>query len=416
MNTYGELDPNKENRLMWSFKGAKEHVVTRNSKGTVAYPEQQFDVPISGVSADASIAPKSACISFNFEPTSKDKNLGIVDNLGRCIVEKKSISIGGVDIETLDNADVYDTYVDLYMDKHVKENALLQGIQDADGLRARIGSKKSDGTAFSAEQVAIGKTLGNRFCIPLDFAIFNNILNPSGIDNEINIHIVLASASKVLLATGDPDASYKITNICLEFDKIIDMNLASSIRESYDDGYNIPFDKVTRVRYDKLSKKEICWPLTINSVSAKSLRGILVLFVDYANERKAFECNNKFYNPTIKKILVTTGLEPNQFYKGGILPKDYYIEASKYFDNTSSSVSWAEYLTTKFGLWIDFRSSSDNFLHGSGRTVCSSIMLQIDKVGEASGDLTCYTFSIADEFLHIIRDGDTEAQTLKLGS
>ena len=104
-------------------------------------------------------------ISFNFEPISKDKSLGLVDTLGRRIVEKKSISIGGEDIETLDNADVYDTYADLYMDQHVKENALLQG-----------------------------------------------------------------------------------------------------------------------------------------NVSAASLRGILVLFVDDANERKSFGCNNKFYNPTIKRV------------------------------------------------------------------------------------------------------------------
>ena len=256
-STYGELDPERENRLMWSFKGQREHVVTRNSKGAVAYPGAQFDVPISRMTADASIAPKSACISFNFEPISKDKSLGIVDNLGRGIVEKKSITIGGEDIETLDNADVYDTYADLYMDQHVKENALLQGIQDADGLRARIGSKQSDGTAtFSAEQAAIAKTLGNRFSIPLDFAVFNNILHPFGIDTDIHIHITLASASKVLLATGDPDATYKITDICLEFDKIIDKNLASSIKQEYDNGYYIPFDKVTRVRYEKLSKKK----------------------------------------------------------------------------------------------------------------------------------------------------------------
>ena len=30
---------------------------------------------------------------------------------------------------------------------------------------------------------------------------------------------------------------------------------------------------------------------------------------------------------------------------------------------------WEEFLTTKFGLWIDTRSSTDNTLHGSGRAV-----------------------------------------------
>ena len=32
-------------------------------------------------------------------------------------------------------------------------------------------------------------------------------------------------------------------------------------------------------------------------------------------------------------------------------------------------MTWEEFLTTKFGLWIDTRSSTSNTLHGSGRAV-----------------------------------------------
>ena len=44
------------------------------------------------------------------------------------------------------------------------------------------------------------------------------------------------------------------------------------------------------------------------------------------------------------------------------------------------------------------RSSTNNSLHGSGRTVeKSGILLHIEKVPEASnGDLTCYVFSLED--------------------
>ena len=38
-------------------------------------------------------------------------------------------------------------------------------------LRARIGSKQSDGTAFTAEQTAIAKTLGNLSLLILRFSI-----------------------------------------------------------------------------------------------------------------------------------------------------------------------------------------------------------------------------------------------------
>ena len=62
-----------------------------------------------------------------------------------------------------------------------------------------------------------------------------------------------------------------------------------------------------------------------------------------------------------------------------------------------------EFLTTKFGLWIDTRSSTDNTLHGSGRAVEKSvILLQIGKVPEASnGNLKCYVFSLDDAVAHL---------------
>ena len=44
-------------------------------------------------------------------------------------------------------------------------------------------------------------------------------------------------------------------------------------------------------------------------------------------------------------------------------------------------------------IWVMIRRSSsiDNTLHGSGRTVeKSGILLQTEKVHEASGDITCF--------------------------
>ena len=65
-------------------------------------------------------------------------------------------------------------------------------------------------------------------------------------------------------------------------------------------------------------------------------------------------------------------------------------------------MTWEEFLTTKFELWINTCSSTDNTLHGSGRTVeKSGILLQIEKVHEASSYLTCYVFSLEDAVAHI---------------
>ena len=69
---------------------------------------------------------------------------------------------------------------------------------------------------------------------------------------------------------------------------------------------------------------------------------------------------------------------------------DIYPDLKKYFYREHFNVTWEEFLATKFGLWVDTRSSTDNTLHGCVRAVeKSGILLQIEKVPEASdGDLT----------------------------
>ena len=66
-------------------------------------------------------------------------------------------------------------------------------------------------------------------------------------------------------------------------------------------------------------------------------------------------------------------------------------------------MTWGEFLTTKFGLWIDVRSSNDNQLHGSERTVeRSGILLQTERAADArDGDLVCYIFSLEDAVAHL---------------
>ena len=61
------------------------------------------------------------------------------------------------------------------------------------------------------------------------------------------------------------------------------------------------------------------------------------------------------------------------------------------------------FLTSKSGLWIDIRLSTDHTLHGSGRAVeKSGVLFQIEKALAASnGDLTCYVFSLEDAVAHL---------------
>ena len=94
---------------------------------------------------------------------------------------------------------------------------------------------------------------------------------------------------------------------------------------------------------------------------------------------------------------------PHQLFAAGLQARGIYSELKKYFYKENSDVTWEEFLTSKFGLWIDTRSSIDNTLHGSGRIVeKSGVLLQIEKVPKTSnGDLTYYGFSLADPVAHL---------------
>ena len=70
------------------------------------------------------------------------KARSVVNNAGRALVKKKVLMVGSKEIDTINNSDIYDTYRDLYLSKKLGEKKLLQGIQLANGLKARVGAKK----------------------------------------------------------------------------------------------------------------------------------------------------------------------------------------------------------------------------------------------------------------------------------
>ena len=164
---------------------------------------------------------------------------------------------------------------------------------------------------------------------------------------------------------------------------------------------SIPYTKVTSIHYQTLSKKDTTWKIDVNNLSVRSLQGLLLLFLDKRDDFT--NKNEEFYNPSIKKNLVTINGMPHQLFAAGLQARDIYPEIKKYFSRKHSNVTWEEFLTTKFGLWIDTRSSTNNTLHGSGRAAGKSgILLQIEKAPEASnGDLICYVFSLEDAVAHL---------------
>ena len=177
--------------------------------------------------------------------------------------------------------------------------------------------------------------------------------------------------------------------------------LTNHMYEMYTGTTSIPYTKVTSIHYQTLSKKYTTWKIDGNNLSPCSLQGLLLLFLvkrgNFANK------NEEFYNPSIKKVLSTINGMPHQLFAAGLQARDIYPELKKYFYKEHSNLRYGDFLTTKFGLWIYTRSSTDNTFHGSSRAMGKSgILLQIEKAPKTSnGDLTCYVFSLEDAVAHL---------------
>ena len=109
-----------------------------------------------------------------------------------------------------------------------------------------------------------------------------------------------------------------------------------------------------------MSKKDITWKIDGNNLSVRSLKGLLLLFLDKSDDFP--DKNEGFYNPSIKEILTAIDGMPHQLFAAGLQTRDVYPDIKKYFYREHSNVTWEEFLTTKFGLsvysvygWIQVR-------------------------------------------------------------
>ena len=172
----------------------------------------------------------------------------------------------------------------------------------------------------------------NRFCIPLDFEILDTSLPlyQYGLGCRLTYELTFADYSDVIKST-DPDATYTISNISLEFDTMINASLASQIRTEYMKS-SILYDRILRVCIIPLNKSDTSFSVDINSPS-KSLKGVLLIFTQ---ERSATKGPVKL----IKRVKIAHSFLQsvlNQFHVIILsLPIKFYKSLSKKFSKPTS--------------------------------------------------------------------------------
>ena len=364
------------------------------------------------------IIPGTTKLTFNTTLVGTDVNRTLVKNLGRNIIRKLVVKLDGNEIISIDDYDVLFSYIDCWKTATERRNAIFQGIVETDGqtenaIKHRINAGDK---ANNAKDQTVASIFDNKFCIPLDFEILETSLPlyQYGLGSRLTYELTYADYSDVIKAT-DPDATYTISNISLEFDTMTNASLASQIRTEYMKS-SILYDRILRARIIPLDKSDTSFSIDINSPS-KSLKGVLLIFTKERSATKFTRDTEEFYNPKITKVEVTVEGVPNELYAQNMEYRHQYDEIVKHFaegrlkeagaiqkDLQLHNVDIASYYTDKYALWLDFRTIDDNRLHGSGRALQNTsegIRLQITKKAESAGKLSCYLYIFQDAQINI---------------
>ena len=89
---YAEHTIQPENRIELGYKGKREHIVTPIVPN-IAYPTQTIMIEIPRGSSDTTMIRDTQQLTFNIELTSsKDKTRTVVQNIGRNILAKKTLT------------------------------------------------------------------------------------------------------------------------------------------------------------------------------------------------------------------------------------------------------------------------------------------------------------------------------------
>ena len=171
-------------------------------------------------------------LTFSISLVSTDVNRTLVKNLGRNI-RKLVVKLKGNEIISTDVYDILYSYYDCWKCTTERHNAVCQGIVEADGqmenaIKRRINAGDK---ASNASDETVASIFENKFCIPLDFEILESDLPlyQYGLDSCLTYELTFADYSDVIKASN-PDATYTISNISLEFDTVMNASLAGQIR------------------------------------------------------------------------------------------------------------------------------------------------------------------------------------------
>ena len=354
------------------------------------------------------IVPNSLALIFDIDLSGGHANNFLVQNVSRALVEKLVVKFAGTVLDETVDHDIYKTFQDLFLPGEKRDNMVPEGIQSEDlsKIRSNVGDKKT--TGVDAEN-KLKEVYGSKYRINLDHQILTDhgVFYPNALYNDLVFELTLAPASQVVRGSDTTKLKYKLTNIQLEYEMIHSEKLAEEAESIYTSGKELAYDHVFRDKVVSINKGTDTRINIKVSVQRRSMKGILLLFVEpYTAGTRDSE---KYVFPDLKKISVTINGSPNMLYNNGIECRDIWSEVNRSFMKEKYKPQHMNlekfYTQNKFGLLIDLRSMASQKMHGSGARIVNStdgVQLEIERTAKGSGTLNCHVFVISDSQFNIV--------------
>ena len=402
------LRPSHSEKVLGAMK-AERTVKRITFNPSEANPGETLYVSVPRLAENEVIVAGSLALVFNInlKVTGAYANNYLVQNVSRGLVDKFTVKFAATTVQATDGYDIYKIFEDLFIPLHERANMLSEGIQSLDlcKIRSGAGDKKTSGVD---EENKLNGVYGTKYRINLDHPILTDhgVFYPQALYNDLVFELTLAPAGQVVNGSDASKLGYKLENIQLEYEVIRSKTLADEALSTYSSGKEFAYDLVMRERVV---------PITRGSDTRRSLKGILLLFINpYTAGARDSE---SYFNPDITKVKVTVNGVPNRVYNEGISGKDMWNELTRYFNPHSGgwpNMTLAKYLTAnKFGLWIDLRSMADTTMHGNGQRLVNTqdgVQLEIERTASGSGTTNCHIFTVSDSQMNIMQQQLVDVQ------
>ena len=378
---------------------------------TEANPGETLYVSVPKLATNEVIVAGSLALVFNInlKVTGAHANNYLVQNVSRALVDKFVVKFAATTIQDTDGYDIYKIFEDLFIPLHERANMLSEGIQSLDLCKIRSGSGDKKTSGVDAENT-LNTVYGTKYRINLDHPILTDhgVFYPQALYNDLVFELTLAPAGQVVNGSDPSKLGYKLENIQLEYEVIRSKTLADEALSMYSSGKEFAYDLVMRERVVPITRGSDTRLNLRVSPQRKSLKGILLLFINpYTAGARDSE---NYFNPDITKVKVTVNGVPNRVYNEGISGKDMWNELTRYFNPSPKSgrpnMTLTKYLTAnKFGLWIDLRSMADTTMHGNCQRLVNTqdgVQLEIERTASGSGITNCYIFTVSDSQMNIM--------------